>query len=298
MLSGYSVENVLPVLYNAVVIIDFHTHVVSPKIKNNRSYYVERDACFRLLYAQPVAKLVTAEEIIAHMDECCVDKSVILNLGWQSHEMCVETNDYILESTAKYPQRLIGFCAIQPLADEKAIAEIERCAQCGAKGLGELRPDVQGFNLTDSERLGSVIEAIIANNLIALIHASEPVGHEYIGKGEVTPDVVYKFIKNFPELKLVCAHWGGGLPFYALMPEVKKAFANVYFDTAATPLLYVPDIFYYATKILGNDKVLFGSDYPLLSQKRILAQIEYVDLSDEDKANILGENAARLLFPS
>jgi predicted TIM-barrel fold metal-dependent hydrolase len=278
------------------VIIDFHTHVVSQKIKNNRASYVERDACFALLYAQPEAKLVTAEEIIAHMDECCVDKSVILNIGWQSHELCVETNDYILESAAKYSQRLIAFCAVQPLANEKAVVEIERCARCGAMGFGELRPDIQEFGLINNKRLGYVIEAIIANNLVLLIHASEPVGHKYIGKGEVTPDIIYKFIESFPDLKLVCAHWGGGLPFYALMPEVKKAFTNVYFDTAATPFLYTSDIFYYATKILGNGKVLFGSDYPLLSPTRVLAQIKTVDLCDEDKAKILGKNAASLLL--
>src|SRR4030042_1423804 len=132
------------------VIIDFHTHIASPQIKARRAEYAVRDACFYLLYSQPKARLVTAEEVIGDMDECGIDKSVILNLGWQSHEMCVETNDYILESLAKYPQRLIGFCAIQPLAGDKAIREIERCAQNGAKGIGEIRPDIQGFDFKDS----------------------------------------------------------------------------------------------------------------------------------------------------
>ena len=86
------------------VIIDFHTHVVSPKVKERRDEYAERDACFALLYSQPKAKLATAEELIASMDECGVDKSVILGLGLVSHELCVETNDYILESVARYPQ--------------------------------------------------------------------------------------------------------------------------------------------------------------------------------------------------
>lgn len=277
------------------MVIDFHTHIVSPEIKEHRSEYIERDACFALLYTQPNAKLVTAEEIIAHMDDCCVDKSVILNIGWQSHELCMETNDYILESAAKYPKRLIAFCAVQPLESEKTIMEIERCTRYGAKGLGELRPDIQGFSLIDGTSLCNVIETITTNNLILLIHASEPVGHKYTGKGKVTPDVIYTFIENFPDLKLVCAHWGGGLPFYALMPEVNKAFTNVYFDTAATPFLYRPDIFFHVTRILGNDKVLFGSDYPLLSQRRVLTEIENVDLSDEDKTKILSENAISLL---
>lgn len=277
------------------VIVDFHTHAVPPQIKERRAEYVGRDACFSLLYSQPKAKLATAEELIVSMDECGIDKSVILNLSWVSHGLCVETNDYILEATARYPQRLIGFCVIQPLAGDKAIKELERCAQNGAKGIGEMRPDVQGFDLRDNAVMKPVIEAAIEHDLIFLIHASEPVGHQYFGKGNITPEIIYPFILNFPDLKLVCAHWGGGLPFYALMPEVAEAFANTFFDTAATPFLYQPQIFKQVADIIRSDKILFGSDYPLLSPKRIIDQLEPIDLGQEDRTKILGGNAQRLL---
>jgi hypothetical protein len=88
--------------------------------------------------------------------------------------------------------------------------------------------------------------------LIFLTHSSEPVGHEYAGKGSVTPDVLYRFVLAFPGLKLVCAHWGGGLPFYALMPEVEKALANVFFDTAATVFLYKPEVFEHVSRVIGS----------------------------------------------
>jgi len=277
------------------VIIDFHTHVVPPGIKERRAEYLGRDACFSLLYSNPEAKLATAEELIASMDECGVDRSVVLNLGWVSHELCVETNDYILEAVARYPRRLIGFCAIQPLAGGKAVKELERCAQNGAKGIGEMRPDIQGFDLRDNAVMSPVVEAAIEHDLVFLIHASEPVGHQYFGKGNITPEVIYPFILNFPELKLVCAHWGGGLPFYALMPEVAEALGNVFFDTAASPFLYQPQIFTQVADIVTVDKILFGSDYPLLSPKRVIAQLESVGLEEEDRAKILGDNAQRLL---
>ena len=277
------------------MIIDFHTHVVPPGIKERRDKYLGRDACFSLLYAEPKAKLATAEEVIASMDEHGIDKSVILNLGWASHELCAETNDYILEAIARYPQRLIGFCAIQPLAGDKALKDLERCARKGAKGIGEMRPDVQGFDLKDSKIMKPIIEAVIEHDLIFLTHASEPVGHQYFGKGTVTPEVIYPFIASFPDLKVVCAHWGGGLPFYALMPEVERVLSNVYFDTAATPFLYQPQIFKQVADIIGSDRILFGSDYPLLSPKRIIGQIESTRLSQKDKAKILGGNAKRLL---
>jgi len=277
------------------VIIDFHAHVVPPAIKERRTDYLGRDACFSLLYSQPKAKLATAEEMIASMDECGIDKSVVLNLGWVSHELCVETNDYILEAVARCPQRLIGFCVVQPLAGDKAIMELERCAKNGARGIGEMRPDVQGFDLRDNAVVKPVIESAIEHDLIFLIHASEPVGHDYLGKGNITPGTIYPFISDFPKLKLVCAHWGGGLPFYALMPEVAEAFANTFFDTAATPFLYQPQIFKHVADIVGSEKILFGSDYPLLSPRRILDQLELVHLGEEDRAKILGANAQRLL---
>jgi len=281
--------------YNLAMIIDFHTHVFPPQIKKKRSQYIELDPCFAILYSDPKAKMATAEELIASMDEAGVDISVILNYGWTTHDLCLETNDYIMESVARYPQRLVGFCAVQPQSPEAAIAEIERCAKAGIKGVGELRPDLQLFDLSDEMVMAPLAEALKQNKLIMLIHASEPVGHEYPGKGGITPDVLYPFITGFPDLTVVCAHWGGGLPFYALMPEVKKAMANVYFDTAASPFLYTPEVYEQVSQLVGADKILFGSDYPLLAQSRLLKEIEALDLAQETKELILSANAQRLL---
>ena len=277
------------------MIVDFHTHIFPPWIEEQRDEYLKRDSCFSLLYSQPKAKLVTAEELIASMDEANVDLSVVLNIGWVSHELCVETNDYILDSISRYPDRLIGFCSVQPKAGDAAIIELERCAKAGARGIGEMRSDVQGFDLTDKTIMQPLVDAVMKHNLIFLTHSSEPVGHQYIGKGSITPDILYSFILSFPDLKLVCAHWGGGLPFYALMPEVAKVLTNVFFDTAATVFLYHPQIFPQVSDIIGSDKILFGSDYPLISQSRIMAQIQSLKLAKRDKTKILGGNAQKIL---
>jgi len=278
------------------VIIDFHTHIFPPWLRERRDEYIKCDPCFSLLYSQPKAKIATAEELIASMDEAGIDLSVVLNAGWVSHELCVRTNDYILDSISRYPTRLVGFCAIQPKAGEAAIAELERCAKAGAKGIGELRSDVQGFDLTNEVTMKLLVDAALQHDLILLTHSSEPVGHEYSGKGSITPDILYSFITAFPNLKLVCAHWGGGLPFYALMPEVAKALVNVFFDTAATVFLYKPEIFGQVSHIIGSDKILFGTDYPLMHQNRVLAQIQSSQLPEEDNTRILGLNARKLLY--
>jgi len=277
------------------MIIDFHTHVFPPQIKKNRSKYIERDPCFAILYSDHNSKIATTDELIASMDEAGVDISVIANIGWITHELCVETNDYIMESIARYPQRLVGFCAVQPQSPQAAAAEIERCAKAGIRGVGEMRPDIQLFDLTDELVMAPFVEALRKFKLILLTHASEPVGHNYPGKGGITPDILYQFITSFPDLTIVCAHWGGGLPFYALMPEVRKAINNVFFDTAASSFLYTPQIYNQVIQLVGADKILFGSDYPLLAQSRLLKEIEALDLPEEIKNLMLSGNAQRLL---
>ena len=277
------------------MIIDFHTHVFSPQIKKNRSKYIDSDPCFAILYSKADAKLATADELIASMDKDGVDISVIVNIGWTTHELCVETNDYILESVARYPKRLIGFCAVQPNSCDAAIAEVERCARGGIRGVGEMRPDMQLFDLDDEVVMEPFVEVLKKHKLILLTHSSEPVGHDYPGKGGITPDMLYPFITSFPDLTIVCAHWGGGLPFYALMPEVAQVMSNVFFDTAASPFLYSPQVYNQVIQLVGGDKILFGSDYPLLAQGRLLKEIRSLDLPEETKNLILSGNAQRLL---
>lgn len=278
-----------------MMIIDFHTHVLSPRIKESRSRYVERDSAFAQIYSGEKVKIATAEDLIQSMDRDGVDVSVIVNYGWSTHELCVETNDYILESVARYPKRLLGFCAVSSYFDDASLNEIERCARAGIKGVGELRPDTQSTDFTKKEAMEPFVEVLRKHNLIVLTHASEPVGHIYPGKGKATPEVLYEFIASFLDSPVVCAHWGGGLPFYTLMPEVRQALENVYFDTAASPFLYRPEIYQYVSQLVGADRVLFGSDYPVLPASRLLREIDSLGLSEENRVEILSGNARRLL---
>jgi predicted TIM-barrel fold metal-dependent hydrolase len=277
------------------MIIDFHTHVLPPRIKKDRSRYANTDQAFAQIYSSGKARIATTEDLIDSMDRDGVDISVIVNYGWTTHELCVETNDYILESVARYPQRLIGFCAISSYVDDISLAEIERCANAGAKGIGELRPDTQSLDYSDMHLIKPFIDLLRKHNLIVLTHASEPVGHIYDGKGEATPGLLYRFIANFGDLPVVCAHWGGGLPFYALMPEVQQALENVYFDTAISPFLYRPEIYRQVIQLVGADRILFGSDYPVLPADRLLKEIDATGLPAEDEVEILSGNARRLL---
>ncbi|MCK4273297.1 MAG: amidohydrolase [Dehalococcoidales bacterium] len=278
-----------------MMIIDFHTHVLPPRIKENRSRYVDIDSAFAQIYSGEKVKIATAEDLIESMDRDGVDVSVIVNYGWSTHELCVENNDYILESITRYPRRLIGFCAVSSYVDDVSLDEIERCVRAGARGVGELRPDTQSADFTRKEAMEPFVGLLREHRLILLTHASEPVGHIYPGKGAATPELLYKFIVNFPGLPVVCAHWGGGLPFYALMPEVRQALEDVYFDTAVSPFLYRPEIYRHVTQLVGADRVLFGTDYPVLPASRLLDEIDSAGLQEDEKNMILSGNARRLL---
>jgi predicted TIM-barrel fold metal-dependent hydrolase len=277
------------------MIIDFHTHVMPPRIKQDRRRYVERDESFARIYSDQKARIATADDLIESMDREGVDISVIVNYSWTTHELCAETNDYILESVARFSRRLIGFCTVSSYINDISLAEIERCASAGARGIGELRPDTQMLDYTDTGIIKPFVDILRGHQLILLTHASEPVGHLYAGKGTATPDLLYRFIAGLADLPVVCAHWGGGLPFYALMPEVRKALENVYFDTAASSFLYRPEIYRCVSQLAGADRILFGSDYPLLPASRLLREIDAAGLSEEDRAEILSGNARRLL---
>ena len=277
------------------MIIDVHTHICPPRVKREREQYLQRDVGFAALYSSPKAKLATAEELIDSMDRDGIAISVVQSGGWSSHELCVEFNDYILESTARYPKRLVGFTTFQTDSMAAAVAEIERCARGGAVGIGELRPENLSLNFDDTTALATLAAAINENGLRLLVHASEPVGHVYPGKGTMTPDKLLPFIDCFPGTTVICAHWGGGLPFYAMMPEVDAALGSIYFDTAASPFLYRSEVYRRVTGLVGAERVLFGSDHPLLTQKRALDDAAAAGMSDDDLSLVLGGNAYRLL---
>ena len=87
------------------MIIDFHSHIVPPSIKERRESLISQDPCFRDLYSDPKAKMATAEDLIESMDRDGIDLSVVTNIGWTRPDLCRETNDYIMESVAKYSGR-------------------------------------------------------------------------------------------------------------------------------------------------------------------------------------------------
>ena len=277
------------------MVIDSHCHILPPQFQHRRAELLTRDVTFATLFANSSAAMATAETLIDAMDQAGVSRAVVMGMGWTDPALAREVNDYIIESVQRYPDRLTGFCSVSPLWGDETLMELDRCAGKGLAGIGELHPDTQGFDITDGPGLAPLMDLARLLGLPVVVHGSEPVGHRYSGKGETTPEKLYRFIENFQENTIVCAHWGGGLPFYALMPEVPELMKNVYFDMAASPLLYRPEIVPTTVGLVGPSKILFATDFPLINHQRLLRQVKESGLDSATQDAILGGNAARML---
>jgi predicted TIM-barrel fold metal-dependent hydrolase len=276
------------------MIIDFHTHIFPPCFMQ-RDRFFEAEPGFRLLYDSPRSRLIGVEELLREMDLAGVRRSVVFGFPWEEEEHFRRHNDYVLEAVQRYPDRITGLCCFSPLSPN-ALAEARRCLEQGLCGVGELAlyhacPVDRGF-----DRLGEVADLCAELDVVLLLHASEPVGRTYPGKTPAWFPELYHLLKTRPSTRFVLAHWGGGLFFFATMKkEVKETLRNTWFDTAASPFLYTPDIYRMAGEIIGPEKILFGSDFPLISPGRYFSELDASGLSGEAVRMIKGENAARLL---
>ena len=273
-------------------IVDAHVHVFSPEVIRERQSYTQKDTWFRTLYADPASRMVPYERVLEEMDATGVDHSVLFGFAFRDQGLCRDTNDYVIEAVRAHPDRFTGIACVSPEMPG-AVRELERCLDAGLRGCGELFPDGQEFDLVDSGGLDAVAGVLTERGLPLNIHANEPVGHEYPGKGANTPGPCYEFAYRHPELTIVLAHMGGGLFFYEMMAEVRRVLANVYYDTSAVPYLYRRDVYSVAALITGPEKILFGSDYPLLSPGLYLRDTQ--DLDPTLRTAIFGGNAVTAL---
>jgi predicted TIM-barrel fold metal-dependent hydrolase len=294
------------------MIVDSHTHIFPPSVIDRRADLLETEPAFAEIYGDASAKMATADDLLASMDAAGVDRSIAANFPWSAESLVDETNAYIIEQAARSGGRLLPFVSIYfgenagahgraETDDAPAVARndvrsrIRQLAVAGARGIGELRPEQSGYNLANSDEADLLAWAAAAFDLPVLVHASEPVGHHYPGKTGLALDALYAFARAQAGVTVIAAHWGGGLPFYALMPEVRDALDSVYVDTAASHLLYDPQIYRCVIDLVGAEKILWGSDFPLTTQQRALERTRAAGLEDAELAAITGANAARLL---
>ena len=287
--------------------IDAHVHYLPPHVQNDLPLWAEREPYWHMLLNPPQGKSIqgyaTAVQLIDDMDKAGLDQVLLVGEYFHQHDSCVTRNTAVLDLLQRYPDRLLALAAIQPTAEAKALAELRRCLAGGMVGVGELNPYAQNFQLA-SPAFRRLAEACIDANVPINLHVSEEIGPYYLGKSATPLRDYYDTAVAFPHLKLILAHWGGGLLFYEQMPRVRRQLAHVYYDTAASPLLYpTAQIFATALACVPPHKILYGSDYPLLIYPRrmtqpdfrpFLAEIDALNLPPEIYRAIMGENSQRL----
>lgn len=235
------------------------------------------------------------------MDRAGIARAVLLGWYWQRAESCGEQNRFYAQCVRDHPDRLSAFAALQPAVGRDAtLAELHWAREEGLTGLGELSPHSQGYPVDDPvfrEVLGLAAEFGLPVNL----HVTDPNGRDYPGR---VPTPLADFVglaTDFPRTTFILAHWGGLLP---LQPAAARLPSNLFYDTAASPLLYGEDIWREFMRVSGPDRVLFGSDFPLNLYPRQEAEPEMVRLVQEARAAglsagtlaaVLSENAKRIL---
>ena len=276
------------------MVIDVHSHIFPDETRNNREKFFDGEPEFTSIYKSSKAKMVSYQETVKMMDEQGVDKAVIFGFPWNNVEFAKINNDYVIEAVKRFPERFIGLCCLNPLI-ENAEEEVKRCFSNGLKGVGEIAFYHSDITYEIIEKLEKIMKLCYEANYPFLIHTNEPVGHEYPGKVDMKLKSIYNFLKKYPENKIILAHMGGGIFFYTVMKkEVSEVLKNTYFDTAAVPFLYKKEIYKIAYDFAGEDKILFGSDYPLINPSRYFKDMDEISLNEDLKKKIKGENARKL----
>jgi hypothetical protein len=297
------------------MIIDAHCHIweeklMSPDLRRIIESVADR---FKPQYPDQLTR-GTIERLLSEMDEAGIDKTVLLaldaGLAFPSHLTARDYNDYVADIVRRYPDRIIGFAGIDPRRGKEALVELERSVDIGLKGLKLWT--LTGFYPDDHEYY-PLYERVAELGLPVMVHTGTGPPGTYLKYNR--PVYVDKAAVDFPEITFIMAHLG--------MPWVDEAVAvaikneNVYVDIsqwqvfAKTPFVLCQALTQLKMGCGGLRKVLFGSDWPLLtpllSQKQWVDNIKELsmppplqmmglrDFTENDKSQLLGANAAGIL---
>lgn len=287
------------------MLVDAHVHLYPPEVDLDPAGWAARSGerhwavlCTRRRRdGRCVQSLPTLATLLASMDAAGVERAVLLGWYWENSETCAWQNDYYAACVRAHPDRLAAFATLHPAAGrERTLALLERARDAGLVGIGELSPHSQGFSIDDP-----VFRAALAwageRKLPVNLHVTDPQSRPYPGRIETPAEDFLRLAQAYPQTNFILAHWGGMLP---LRDARFGRLANLHYDTAASPLMYAPDVWPRALAGLGADRVLFGSDYPLNLYPRVSVEAEMARFVAEARCGgaddaVLGGNARRLL---
>ncbi len=258
-------------------IIDVHTHAWPDKVADKAREYLED------LFKVKLVSSPTVDTLIEFMDRNQIDVSCLCAVASRP-EQVPSINDWLFSVRS---ERLRIFCALHP-EYEKWKEEIQRIRE---KGDGiKFQPEFQDFYVDDQNIFG-IYEEIEKVGLPVLFHC----GEELSGTMKVrsSPSRIRHVHERFPGLKIIAAHFGG----FRMWDEVKKYLLgeDIYVDTAYF-FRHLPeeDIKYFISHH-PQERILFGTDFPLIDQKEDIDYLTHLDIPLSSKEKIFSLNAAQLL---
>ena len=278
--------------------IDFHTHAEEPCGCHADDGYDDLQTTMAGYFRAPWKHPPTVEETAAHYRSQSIAAVIFpvdaeRETGYRRYK-----NEEVAELAAKNSDVLIPFASIDPAKGKMGAREARRLVKdFGVKGF-KFHPTYQGFYPND--RAAYVLyEAIAEMGAIALFHTGQTgVGSGMRGGNGMrlkysNPMYLDDVAVDFPDLPIVLAH--PSFPWQEEALAVATHKPNVYIDLSGWSPKYFPPVLVRYANTLLREKVLFGSDWPMISPERWLADFEKIEIKDENRPLILKQNAARLL---
>ncbi len=289
------------------MIIDAHVHLYPLEIgRDPRSWAVAAGEphwaalCTRTRRdGQSVQVFPAVDELLREMDAEGVARAVLLGWYWERPENCAMQNRFYAECVRAHPDRLSAFAALQPRAGHwPVLEEMHRARDGGLVGLGELSPHSQGYRVDDAV-FADVLTLAADWKMPVNLHVTDPASRSYPGRVETPLADFVALARACPRTTFVLAHWGALLPLGEASVHA-TSLPNVFYDTAASPLIYDAGVWARALPGMGVDRVLFGSDFPLnlypkLDEAPRMARFIAEARAGGAGAGVLGGNVARLL---
>lgn len=256
----------LPPEYSPTAIIDAHTHcyvgwIDSPEAfarQHQESHWAALHASADSLQTWP-----SPDQWSRTLIDAEVSAAVIQGWYWEQPSTCILANRALRQFCEQTTFPVYPFASIHPGLEPAALrAELEFCAQSGFCGIGEIHPTVQECPL-DAPAWEPIFAFAEKHQWPVTIHVSEPLGRPHPGNIPTPLQPILHVVERHPDLILILAHWGGLACFHELNPYVRRRFRNVFYDTAATTLLYDEAIWSAVLRAVPASKLLFGTDYPL-----------------------------------
>jgi len=292
------------------VVIDAHTHLYAPEVSAAPQAWANANREFIWLQAVAPANRASiqgwasVDQLLRDMDEAGIDRVVLLGWYWEHQATADMQNGWFTNWIRAHPDRLSAFAAVTPSLNGNWLDSTRQALDNGFCGIGELLPQAQGFSFKE-DSFAALMALAREYQLPTNLHVSDPVAAARSAALIPTPlEELVQMVSDFPENLFILAHWGGGLPFHELNRGMGARFRNVFYDTAASALLYDASVFRRVCDLVGAGRILFGTDYPLLTHPRTatkpgftldLQDARLSGLTEAELHRILGENTRRLL---